>query len=208
MHLTRAGCLILLVLFNWPSMALAHNPLAGDESGRWASGVAAAALCGFGCLYLLGSRVRPPGRLHAFGFHTTFLLAAVTLFGPLDDWAETSTAAHMVQHMLLMVVIAPLWVLSRPLPQLMSALRGHGAFFCRPLLVLTQRPDVAAYLHGVVIWFWHTPYFYTLAVEQPWWHVIEHACFLLTAGLFWWSVLRSSGRRRPWALLALLFTLM
>jgi putative membrane protein len=47
-----------------------------------------------------------------------------------------------------------------------------------------------------------------LAVNNPWWHALEHACFLLSAGLFWWAVLRASRTRMPWALLALLLTLM
>ena len=44
-------------------------------------------------------------------FHATAFVCALALFGPLDGWAKTSTAADMVQHMLLMMVVAPLWVL-------------------------------------------------------------------------------------------------
>lgn len=196
-------CFLLVV----PS-ALAHSPLSGEASERWAGWLSVSLLLGFWLLYTLGHRRLPAKLWRTWCFHATTVLAAVTLIGPLDDWAETSTAAHMVQHMLIMVVIAPLWVLSRPLPQVMAALRQQGAVLMQPLLALTQRPLVTAYLHGVAIWFWHLPTFYTLAVDNAWWHVVEHACFLVTAGLFWWAVLRSSGQRHAWALLAVLFTLM
>jgi putative membrane protein len=76
------------------------------------------------------------------------------------------------------------------------------------MLRLTRYPLLLAYLHGGVIWFWHMPYFYLLALENPWWHSVEHAFFLVTAGLFWWAVLNTSPRHSGWALLAVLFTLM
>jgi len=126
----------------------------------------------------------------------------------MDDWAKTSTAMHMVQHMLLMVVIAPLWVLSRPLPQITGTLGRQGRWLWQPTLQLTRYPLITAYLHAADIWIWHLPWFYMLAVENPWWHLVEHLCFLLTAGLFWWAVLRASAPRQPFALLAVLFTLM
>jgi cytochrome c oxidase assembly factor CtaG len=114
----------------------------------------------------------------------------------------------MIQHMVLIVVIAPLGVLTRPLPQLVAG--GLRAFLplWRPVLRLVRQPMLTAYLHGFAIWVWHLPWFYMLAVESPGWHTFEHICFLATAGLFWWAVLRSSSRNLPTAALALLFTLM
>lgn len=188
--------------------ALAHNPVTSTGQEQFAAIVGVALLGLFWGAYLVGSRRRPPPRMHAGLFHATAVVCAVALFGPLDDWAKTSTAAHMVQHMLLMVVVAPLWVLSQPLQQLSaSAGRLFSSLWCL-LLPLVQRPMTAAYLHAAAIWFWHTPRFYMVAVEDPWWHAAEHACFLFSAGFFWWAVLKSGARRAPWALLAVLFTLM
>jgi cytochrome c oxidase assembly factor CtaG len=136
------------------------------------------------------------------------LLCWFAVLGPLDQWAQNSASAHMSQHMLFMVVIAPLWVLSGPLPQLAAATGRGGALVWGPLLRFTRHPMLAAWLHGLVIWFWHTPRFYLLALEHPWWHVLEHALFLATAGLFWWAVLRQGRGRTHWALFALLLTLM
>lgn len=190
-----------------PLEALAHNPFA-SKSPQPAVIFAALLLTGIWGAYCMGSRRRPPSRSRRWLFHGATLIAALTLFGPLDDWAETNTAAHMVQHMLIMVVIAPLWVLARPLPQ-WSAFHGQlvPTLFA-PLLRCVRYPMLAASIHGAVIWFWHTPRLYLLALDNPWWHVFEHLCFLLSAGIFWWAVLRSQQRSAPGSLLALLFTLM
>ncbi|MDQ2076840.1 cytochrome c oxidase assembly protein [Marinimicrobium sp. ABcell2] len=198
----------LLGLLFYSPVAMAHNPLSSDGQEQLAAIVSALLLMAFWGIYGLGSWRRRPTRGQAFLFHGSALLCALALLGPLDDWAKTSTAAHMTQHMMLMVVIAPLWVLSRPLPQMVAG-AGRVALWCsRPMLRLVRHPMLTAYLHAAAIWIWHTPVFYMVAVEDPWWHAFEHACFLLTAGWFWWSIMTGSERRAPWALLALLFTLM
>jgi putative membrane protein len=188
--------------------AMAHSPLAGDAQERVAAWLTAALLGTFWLLFVIGSRRVPPERWRAGLFHAVAVLTALTLLGPLDDWAKTGTAPHMAQHMLLMAVIAPLWVLSRPLPQLITAAPGLYRVLWGPLFSLVRHPLTCAWLHAAAIWFWHTPRFYMMAVEDPWWHALQHASFLLTAGLFWWSVLQGAARRAPWSLLALLFTLM
>ena len=135
------------------------------------------------------------------------LLVVFSVFGPIDDWAETSTAWHMTQHMLFIIVIAPLWALARPLPQW----RGVTGRFAQPLwtgILRAGRYPLLALLHGAVIWIWHTPKLYVLALDNLWWHAFEHACFLFTGWLFWWSVLRANPKQVPQALMAVLLTLM
>jgi putative membrane protein len=194
------------LVYSAPSVA--HNPLSSDGQEQAAAILSALLLIFFWGVYGLGSWRRNPSRTQASLFHFAALLCALAILGPLDDWAKTSTAAHMTQHMLLMVVIAPLWVLSRPLPQMVAG-AGRLVLWCSlPMLRLVRHPMLTAYLHAAAIWIWHTPVFYMVAVENPWWHAFEHACFLVTAGWFWWSIMTGSERRAPWALLALLFTLM
>ncbi len=206
MRVTPLALVALVLLL--PGDAVAHNPLTATGMDRIPALLSAVLLAGFWLAYTRGAFHTRPEAWKALLFHGVAVVSVFTLFGPLDDWAETSTAMHMTQHMLLMVVIAPLWVLARPLPQLAAGLGPRGRVLWVPFLQLAARPMLAAYLHAVAIWFWHTPVFYMLAVENTWWHAVEHACFLLTAGPFWWAVLRASRRTTPWALLALLFTLM
>jgi putative membrane protein len=197
---------ILLSALSLP--ALAHSPLAGDGQERVTAWLTLALLGLLWTTYLLGARLVTPRRWQAGLFHATAMLCLLTLLGPLDDWAKNGTAAHMTQHMLLMSVIAPLWVLSRPLPQLVTASRMLTPVLWGPLLQAVRYPLLCACIHAAVIWFWHMPRFYMAAVENPWWHLLGHASFLVTAGLFWWSVFHGASRRVPWALLAVLFTLM
>jgi putative membrane protein len=210
MRLTRAlsaplgGAALLIV----SAPAIAHSPLEGDTQERLAASLTAALLGIFWLLFVVGARRIPPERWRAVLFHAVAAGCAFTLLGPFDDWAKTGIAPHMAQHMLLMAVIAPLWVLSRPLPQLITAAPGLYRVLWGPLFSLVRHPLTCAWLHAAAIWFWHTPRFYMMAVEDPWWHALQHASFLLTAGLFWWSVLQGAARRAPWSLLALLFTLM
>src|SRR5690625_2164945 len=164
------------------SPAWAHNPITSDGPEQAAALLSAALLLLFWGAYTLGAWRRPPGLSRGLLFHSGSLLCALAVLGPLDHWAKESTAAHMTQHMMLMVVVTPLWALSRPLPQMIA---GAGRWAI-----------------------WYTPVFYVVAVENPWWHAFEHVCFVATAGWFWWSIMTGSERRAPWALLALLFTLM
>jgi putative membrane protein len=202
------GWVVVLMALAMSLEAQAHSVFDGDQQERLAATLSGVVLLAFWMSYAWGCRLRRASPWRQACFHLTAVLAMAALLGPLDEWAKTSSTAHMVQHMTLMVVIAPLWVIARPLPQLAAATGRAGAALWRPMLRLTRHPLTVTYLHAAVIWAWHMPLFYMLAVRNPWWHVIEHACFLVSAGVFWWVILRSSGRQLPRAFLALLLTLM
>jgi cytochrome c oxidase assembly factor CtaG len=144
---------------------------------------------GFALLLLLRPR-RP----------ATFLLAVTALFfaliWPLDALAETSFAAHMVQHMLLIGVAAPLLVFSRPSFEWVKAL-SHGAKRLVARLLrgssALSRPSIAFALHAAAVWIGHSPRVIEAMVLQRWAHILGHAVLLATALIFWWS-LRSRGR--------------
>ncbi|SDS83190.1 Cytochrome c oxidase assembly factor CtaG [Halopseudomonas xinjiangensis] len=207
MTITRATLLGLLLAVFAP-LAWAHSPFAAAADERLPAWLTAGLLLVLWACYLRGCVRVWPGAGAVSLFHVGLALGGLAVLGPLDDWAETSTSAHMTQHMVFMVVVPPLFVLSRPLPQLSAGGARRLSALWNPLLRLTQRPMLTAYVHGFIVWFWHTPKFYMLAVEHPWWHAVEHLLFIVSAGLFWWAVLRSSRLLVPWALLALLFTLM
>ncbi|MDO8939493.1 MAG: cytochrome c oxidase assembly protein [Methylicorpusculum sp.] len=155
--------------------------------------------------YCIGARRIRPTTGRSLTFHVAGLITALITFGPLAARLDNSSAMHMIQHMLIMVLIAPLYVLARPLPQWFAASGRTGINLVKPLLHLGRFPMRMCGLQGIAIWFWHAPKFYNLALESPWWHFAEHVSFALTASLFWWSIL---GRQSSFALPALLFTLM
>ena len=140
----------------------------------------------------------------------------VALLSPIDQWGTRLFWVHMVQHELLMVVAAPLLVTGRPLEAwtwgLAPAWRNALGRLRLPLLtrVWTNVTGVrgAWSLHAAALWIWHVPIFFALAVLDDGIHTLQHASFLGTALLFWWSVLPRAGRQPQAAALISLFTTM
>jgi putative membrane protein len=130
---------------------------------------------------------------------------AVALVSPLDALSGSLASAHMVQHILLVLIAAPLLVLAAPVGRLLrgtphAVLRAVGRW--RGRLRLTpaplrpfRDPAVAWVLHVATLWFWHASVPYDAAVEHPFLHALEHATFLSTALLFWASVAGVRARR-------------
>lgn len=198
---------VLLVLLAVAAPAAAHGP-AGTLPGRLPVILAALAMGAAWGLYEAGAGRLParPGRVACF--RAAMGVGALAVFGPFDAWAETGTAMHMVQHMLFMVVAAPLLALASPLPQWRAATGKWLGAAWRLLLAAGRHPLGLALVHGTVIWVWHAPRLYRLALDNPWWHAVEHASFLLSGWLFWWSALHAGRRQLAPALLAVLLTLM
>jgi putative membrane protein len=122
---------------------------------------------------------------------------AVALVSPVDRLSERLFSVHMGQHELLMLVAAPLLVLARPLGPLLLGLPRRAR--SRVLAVGTTRgfraswsfltaPVVALLVHAAVRWVWHLPPLFEGALAHRGVHAFQHLTFLVTAGLFWWSV--------------------
>ena len=148
-------------------------------------------------------------------FALGWLALAAALVSPVDALAASLFWVHMVEHELLMVVAAPLLVTGRPLeawtwalpPAWRSALGriGHHRALAATWSAITD-PTAAWTLHAIALWVWHVPVLFDAAVAREGVHVAQHASFLATALLFWWSVL---ARGRPAAhAMASLFTTM
>ena len=200
--------LFTLVTLLAPTLATASDSLRSgpDEIVVNLLGVGLALVIAVG--YEHGARKTPVKAWRRWLLRGSLVLALLIMIGPLDRWAEISAAAHMAQHMAIIALLAPMFALVRPLPQF---LKGFGRM-ARPLwqgiFKITHYPMLCAYIHGVVIWFWHIPFFYMLAVQNSWVHGLAHMCFLVSAIWFWWACLYPHERKVPFALLALLATLM
>lgn len=203
------ACLLLIAL-SWAMPAAAHGLVDGSShlDERLPVLIGAAVLSAMWLLYLRGVRRCPPRAGAQFWFHCGTALAAIAAFGPLDQWAETSTAMHMIQHLTFMVVVAPMWALAGPLPQWRIAAGARWRPLWRVLMRFGREPAATALVHGATVWIWHTPALYVAALDDPWLHLLEHASFLTTAWLFWWATLRAGQRARGAALLAMGVTLM
>lgn len=137
----------------------------------------------------------------------------VALISPLHVLSEELASAHMVQHMLLMVVAAPLFVLGSPGLILTWGLepnwRPFAARWRRRLDAdALGRPALCWMLHATTLWIWHLPVAYQAAAVDPFVHDVQHLSFFGVACLFWRSLLIPSRRLHlhPLAAVTSLFT--
>jgi cytochrome c oxidase assembly factor CtaG len=115
------------------------------------------------------------------------LCIAIALISPIDTLADQVFAMHMVQHVLLLdfapilLIVGLSKVLLRPVARTVLDLeRALG-----PL----AHPAFAVVFYVGIMWLWHIPALYDLALEHPAVHVLEHTFFLSAGLLYWWHLL-------------------
>jgi putative membrane protein len=136
-------------------------------------------------------------RRRALTFYVALAAILIAVQSPLDGLADQLFWAHMIQHLLLLVVVPPLIVMSRPW---MSLWRGMPLGVRRRLARTVGRsrylgalrwlalPAVAWVLFNANLVFWHLPGPYDLTLESPYLHVLEHTLFFGFGILFWANV--------------------
>lgn len=120
-----------------------------------------------------------------------FGAAVVTMFFSLNGWLHDLSdsylfSAHMLQHLLLAFVVAPLMVMGTPGWMLRPALRYRAvAAFGRAV----TRPKVCFATFNVVMAGWHVPIMYNAAMAMHPLHIVMHLTMLAAAVMMWWPVL-------------------
>lgn len=134
-------------------------------------------------------------------FLSGLLVLWIALGSPLSQMDHHALSAHMLQHLLVMNLAAPLLLLGAPFAVLTG---GQGAS-ASAALERGARSAVGRFFgHPVVTWLlatavvvgWHLPRVLELTLKAPVWHTLQHASFLLAGFLFWWPVVR------PWPAIA------
>jgi putative membrane protein len=125
------------------------------------------------------------------GNRVAFIAGVITLFialgPPLDDWADHYLlTAHMVQHLLLVMLAAPLLLYGTPAWMLAPLTRNRVT---NAIGYWLTRPVVAYLLANAVFVLWHVPRFYEAALRSQPVHVFEHMTMLATGILVWWPIL-------------------
>ena len=177
-------------------------PLHATPSSGWVFGpistVTVVWLVAVGVIYLAAWRRTDRSRTGPKRVSALLLgLAALGLaiIGPLDHAADRSFAAHMVQHLVLIQVAAPLILMGRPVQVILAAAPRHGTRRAlqavavpragRWTLATIGHPAVILVLLTGVVAFWHLPGPYQAAVVSEPIHWLEHASFFLAGLLFW-----------------------
>src|SRR5215468_8951983 len=191
------------------------NPIAETIFRSWQPDYEAPAILLLTCaLYARGWRRLRRSRPREFGvarlasFLSGIAVILLAVASPLDAFASLLLTAHMVQHLLLLMVAPPLILYGAPYLPILRGLpapvlkHGAGPFLASPGLQRFGR----MLTHPLVCWLaftitsltWHTPEFYELALRSPFWHGVEHLCFLGAALLFWWPVIQPWPSRAQW----------
>ncbi len=155
-------------------------------------------------VYVCGIRNvwRRAGRGHGIAVRSSLsflgasLALVVALVSPLDALSGVLFSAHMVQHLILILVVAPLLVMSDfPLALLWALPRRWTHVFARRLYhsqiisrgwQVVSNPIFAWLLFTITLWVWHAPLLFESALRDERVHALEHLGFLLAAMLFWW----------------------
>ena len=182
--------------WNWDLLILAGLTAAGWSYGR-----------GVRALWQRAGRGRGVSQWRVAAFGGGLLALFVALISPLDALSGALFSAHMVQHLLLLMVAAPLLVLGAPPVALGWAWPQRWRWGAarwwhrrrrlqRGWRALTQ-PLAVWMLYMAALWLWHVPVLYEAALRNEFIHFLEHGCFLATAVLFWWTLARCSAGGRP-----------
>lgn len=115
------------------------------------------------------------------------LSALIALGPPIDDWSHFFfSSAHMLQHLILILLSTPLWIAGVPAWVYRPLVNNQAThwFFYRLF-----RPVPAFLLANMINAIWHMPVAYDLALESEVMHSLQHACFVLAGVLIWFPIM-------------------
>ncbi len=159
--------------------------------------------------YVLGVRRLPGGSpwgrpLRPAAFVCGLLVLVAVVVPAVGERLEETFPAHMVQHMVLLLVAAPLLALGAPAVPMLATLplatrrtwqRWRRAWPARTVQRIAASALLAGVVQSAVVWLWHLPTPYRAALESSPLHLLEHLSYLVTGWWFWWHLVRT-GRKR------------
>ncbi len=120
-------------------------------------------------------------------FYGGVVVMFLTLNGPMDTLSDHYLfSVHMLQHLMLTLVIPPLFIAGTPGWMLRPLLRSPRL---AALLRVLTRPGLCLTVFGVVLGVWHLPPLYDAAIRNEHIHIMEHLMFLAAAVMMWWPVM-------------------
>lgn len=134
----------------------------------------------------------PVPRRRTVAFLAALVALAVALVSGIERYDTTLFSVHMVQHILLVLVVAPLLALAAPITVILrvsspsTRRRWILPILHARLTRLLAFPVTAWVLFASVMWTSHFSALFDAALEDPLIHDVEHGLFLSTALLFWW----------------------
>ncbi|MEA2675935.1 MAG: hypothetical protein QOJ81_76 [Chloroflexota bacterium] len=184
----------LAVLLAWSPEAHVLLPLvAAALIYRWAVGVVNR-----------GHPDNPVPRYRLAAWYLGLLVLLIALASPVATYDTTLFAVHMGQHLLMVMVAAPLLAMGAPITLLLRVASPETrqrfvlpVLHSRPVRILAF-PVVAWVVFAAVMWASHFSSLFDAALDDDLIHLAEHALYLGTALLFWWPVVGADPS--PWRL--------
>lgn len=128
-----------------------------------------------------------------------FAALYIALAGPFDAFATEAFWLHMIQHLIISMIGAPLLLLASPMPAYLWSMPetvrlGAGELFksdapLRRSISWLTNPRLTVVLFLGNLYFWHAPATFSAALERDLVHYIQHLSFFVTAALFWWPII-------------------
>jgi putative membrane protein len=150
------------------------------------------------------ARKRVAQRWRCGCFWASLVILAIALASPIERLSADLFWVHMIQHVLLIAVAAPLFVVSSPWIRLWRCLpldarrwlasglsRGQRTAPLRAASRALGSPVPSFLAFSVVLLAWHVPAFFDATLESSTLHAFEHTLFFCTALLFWKQVIPS-----------------
>lgn len=206
-----------LLLFGQAPSAYAHDGASLRPANLWTSWqwdplvlvtLAVGSLIywrGVGALWQSAGRGRGITERQVGLFITGMAVMALALLSPIAALSDALFSVHMVQHIMLMNVAAPLLIWGAQPALLMWAMpqptrRGFARWWQRRTVLLRgwrllNQPLAVWTIYAATLWIWHAPIFYQAAVASDLIHFWEHVGFMGSALLFWWVLEQPSSHR-------------
>jgi putative membrane protein len=157
-------------------------------------------------LYWLGGRRRVSAPQHGrtAAFVLGLLAIVIAVDSPIDSLADKLFLAHMLQHVLLISVAPPLFILAAPWTRMWQPLPLRFRRTVARAIVVSPRTrwlrrTAHAFAHPLCAWtlasatlvVFHVPALFDLTLRNDAVHQLEHSLFFCTGLLFWGAVFDS-----------------
>lgn len=144
----------------------------------------------FVAIILLRPRIAPDAPF-PFARATLFVIGLILTYltegSPLHDLSERYLfSAHMVQHLLINYICAPLLIWGMPVWLLRHMLLGKRV---RPFAEFISRPVFAALSFALFLSLWHIPAIYNAGLSNSTVHHTQHIFFMLISFVGWWPIM-------------------
>jgi putative membrane protein len=221
-------CLAALAATFGSSPASAHGGAHTEAVGwnSWFTDPAVAIIIGVAAALYLGGLARmlsrpaarwPVSKWRVVSFAGALGVIGFALLSPIDAFAEKLFSVHMAQHLMLVLLAAPLIAVSNAHLVYLWLLPLHARRWTGRTIIGIPGVKYAAHTNVTAwvvcaafvgsLWFWHAPATYDWALANKWGHASEHLVLLATSTAFWRVVVTSGERRLSPGMMVLMVSL-